>query len=201
MTTHQEPSVLTDGELIAKFVAGDAQAFENFYRRYRDGIRRFFDYQTGSANLVNEFWRSLIHACAKGAVTGKDDLKIPVYQLAVSMLIDWYKRHGRAEAARQFQADDTAGATEGPRSVSSAQMRAQTRPMAIPARRDIFAGIGLMSEVEKAVWLVHAETDLSGAGLSRVFGRDQSVCDQWLDQARACLRDCAAHLEPVAAAE
>lgn len=89
---------LTDEVLMRMYLDGDQNAFDVVYRRRREGLRRFFERQCGSAavakELAQEAWFRLIRACQNGHYTAEAKFTTYLYRLGKNLLIDWYRKHG-----------------------------------------------------------------------------------------------------------
>jgi len=90
---------LTDEALMLMYLDGDQNAFDVVYRRRREGLRRFFERQCGSAavakELAQESWFRFIRACQNGHYTAEAKFTTYLYRLGKNLLIDWYRKHGR----------------------------------------------------------------------------------------------------------
>ena len=80
------------------YLSGDQTAFDVVYRRRREGLRRFFERQCGSAAVAKELaqdaWFRLIRACQNGNYTAEAKFTTYLYRLGKNLLIDWYRKHG-----------------------------------------------------------------------------------------------------------
>jgi RNA polymerase sigma-70 factor (ECF subfamily) len=91
-------SETADEDLMLRYAAGDAAAFDVLYERHKGGIFRYL-LRHGSGNaaeeLAHDVWASLIRVRAQYQATAK--FTTYLYRLAHNRLIDFYRAEGRAE--------------------------------------------------------------------------------------------------------
>src|SRR4051812_977557 len=100
---HEEP----DEDLMLRYQAGDAAAFDQLYARHRGGLFRFILRQCRRQNhteeLFQEVWMSVIQARARYRVEAK--FRTYLYTLAHNRIIDYYRAANRPDAV-QFADED-----------------------------------------------------------------------------------------------
>jgi RNA polymerase sigma-70 factor (ECF subfamily) len=98
MQSRQAFENLADEVLMRMYLSGDQNAFEIVYRRRRDGLRRFFERQCGSAAVAKELaqdaWFRLIRACQNGNYTAEAKFTTYLYKLGKNRSIDWGRKYG-----------------------------------------------------------------------------------------------------------
>jgi RNA polymerase sigma-70 factor (ECF subfamily) len=109
-------SDITDEELMQRYAAGDASAFDALYTRHRGSLYRYFLRQCGSDAIAQELyqdvWMKLIHSHERYQPTAL--FKTWLYRLAHNHLIDFYrKKHPQnlsvddSEDPDSLQSDDS----------------------------------------------------------------------------------------------
>ena len=89
MQSRQALEDLTDEVLMRMYLSGQQAAFDVVYRRRREGLRRFFERQCGSAavakELAQESWFKLIRACQNGQYTAEAKFTTYLYRLGKNL--------------------------------------------------------------------------------------------------------------------
>src|SRR5262249_5497852 len=85
----------SDEELMLRFAAGDAAAFDALYGRHRGGVFRYLlrqcQNQATAEELFQDVWMNLVHARSRYQVQAK--FATYLYTLAHNRLIDHFRRH------------------------------------------------------------------------------------------------------------
>jgi len=96
---------ITDEELMQRYAAGDASAFDALYTRHRGSLYRYFLRQCSSDAIAQELyqdvWMKLIHSRERYQPTAL--FKTWLYRLAHNHLIDFYRK----KHPQNFIADDS----------------------------------------------------------------------------------------------
>jgi len=142
---------LADEELMLRYQAGDAAAFDILYGRHKGGIYRYMVRQCGgraaAEELAQDVWLNLIRASAAYAPSAK--FATYLYRLAHNRLIDHYRSQGNVVwlSADEDEAGDIVDAlpappTSNPETQAENCDRAQRMTRAImglpPAQREAF---------------------------------------------------------------
>ncbi len=97
----------SDEALMHAYGAGELEAFEALYQRYRGALYRFFSRQTGSPalgeELMQESFMRLIHA--RSRYRPDAPFKVYFWRIARNLLIDHYRRQSRS-LPDSYQATD-----------------------------------------------------------------------------------------------
>lgn len=95
---------------MRRYLSGEVKAFEEVYRRRRNGLRRFFERQCGSRavgqELAQDVWFKFLRACQKGQYTAEAKFTTYLYRLAKNHLIDWYRKNGDFRTVDLFESED-----------------------------------------------------------------------------------------------
>jgi RNA polymerase sigma-70 factor (ECF subfamily) len=83
-----------DSQLMLRFVAGDAQAFETLYRRHRGGLMRFLQRGLGRRETAEECFQEVWSRVIAARDRYRPDARFAtwLYQIAHNLLIDQYRR-------------------------------------------------------------------------------------------------------------
>jgi len=90
-------SPIADEELMLRYAAGDAAAFEQLYARHRGGLFRYITRQCGdrgaAEELYQDVWSGVIEARKRYRIEAR--FATWLYTLAHNRLIDWYRKSSR----------------------------------------------------------------------------------------------------------
>src|SRR4051812_44708757 len=90
-----------DEDLMLRYCAGDAAAFETLYRRHRGAIYRYVLRQCGNAasadELFQDVWLRVVNARIGYEATAK--FTTWVYRIAHNRLMDFFRAGSRAQLA------------------------------------------------------------------------------------------------------
>lgn len=104
----------SDEDLMLRYAAGDAPAFERLYARHRGGLFRFILRQCGergtAEELFQDVWSNLIQA--RAGYRPEARFATWLYTLAHNRVVDWYRRRSKV-VWLQFGADEDAQSGEG----------------------------------------------------------------------------------------
>jgi RNA polymerase sigma-70 factor (ECF subfamily) len=132
------------------YVGGDAGAFEQLYRRHKDGLYRYFlrhvEPRDMAAELFQDVWHNLIQARARY----RDDAPFGawLYKLAHNRLIDHYRRQRPAEAVPE---DLAAAETQQPEVMAMQSQQAQR----------LLAALGRLPPEQREIIVLREEQELT----------------------------------------
>lgn len=149
----------SDQKLMERFRAGDAAAFNELYRRFRSPLRRFVAKLSGGQDEPNEIVQEVWLAVIRGARTYRPAAKFSTYLFAIAhrrLQDHWRSRDRRGHATPA--ADSTPDVDE----IADGEA---TLPEDWAARAELrkalMAAIDQLPPLQRAVFLLKAEADLS----------------------------------------
>ena len=185
-------SETADEELMLRYAAGDAAAFDVLYERHKGGVFRYLlRHGTGSASeeLAHDVWASLIRVRAQYQATAK--FTTYLYRLAHNRLIDFYRAEGRAEwVSRDADegTDDIVAAQAGPRG-EQPEVQVESRNIA----QRISVAVGALPPAQREAFLMQQEGGMSVAEIAEATGVPEETAKSRLRYAvtklRAALED------------
>jgi RNA polymerase sigma-70 factor (ECF subfamily) len=174
-----------DDELMLRYRAGDAVAFEALYRRHRAPLYRFVLRQLGDAAAAEEVfqdvWMRVIDA--RGRYEARARFGSWLYAIAHNRLMDAYRAAGRAQLVGQDEAEralESLPAGELPAHVWLDRKRAAER---------LFAALGRLPEAQREAFLLQQEGELSVEEIAQVTGVSRETTKSRLRYAVAKLRE------------
>jgi RNA polymerase sigma-70 factor (ECF subfamily) len=180
-------SETADEDLMLRYAAGDAAAFDVLYERHRGGVFRYL-LRHGSGNaaeeLAHDVWASLIRVRANYQATAK--FTTYLYRLAHNRLIDFYRAEGRAEFVSRDAdeaADDIVSAQSGPRG-EQPEVQVESRDIA----QRIRAALAALPDVQREAFLLQQEGGLSVAEIAAATGVPEETAKSRLRYAITKLR-------------
>lgn len=191
-TAHPMPvpardSETADEDLMLRYAAGDATAFDVLYDRHKGGVFRYL-LRHGSGNaaeeLAHDVWASLIRVRAQYRATAK--FTTYLYRLAHNRLIDFYRAEGRAEFVSRDgdeAADDLVAAQAGPRG-EQPEVQVESRDIA----QRIRAALVALPAVQREAFLLQQEGGLSVAEIAEATGVPEETAKSRLRYAITKLR-------------
>jgi RNA polymerase sigma-70 factor (ECF subfamily) len=187
MPVHARDSEAADEDLMLRYAAGDATAFDVLYDRHKGGVFRYL-LRHGSGNsaeeLAHDVWASLIRVRAQYQATAK--FTTYLYRLAHNRLIDFYRAEGRAEFVSRDgdeAADDLVAAQAGPRG-EQPEVQVESRDIA----QRIRAALGALPDVQREAFLLQQEGGLSVAEIAEATGVPEETAKSRLRYAITKLR-------------
>lgn len=176
-----------DEELMLRYAAGDAAAFDVLYERHKGGIFRYL-LRHGSGNaaeeLAHDVWASVIRVRAQYRATAK--FTTYLYRLAHNRLIDFYRAEGRAEWVSRDadeDADDIVTMQSASR-VEQPEVRVESRNIAERIR----AALSTLPPAQREAFLMHQEGGLSVAEIAEATGVPEETAKSRLRYAITKLR-------------
>jgi len=180
-------SETADEELMLRYAAGDAAAFDVLYERHKGGVFRYL-LRHGSGNaaeeLAHDVWTSLIRVRVQYQATAK--FTTYLYRLAHNRLIDFYRAEGRAEFVSRDAdeaADDIVAAQAGPRG-EQPEVQVESRDIA----QRIRAALAALPDVQREAFLLQQEGGLSVAEIADATGVPEETAKSRLRYAITKLR-------------
>jgi RNA polymerase sigma-70 factor (ECF subfamily) len=160
---------VADEELMLRFQAGDAAAFDVLYARHKGGVYRYLLRQcsgTGIAEeLAQDVWLNLIRARMSYAPTAK--FTTYVYRFAHNRLVDHYRQQGRVTwlSADEESTHDIVEALPAP-AANEPDARADGQERATRMQRAIAA----LPPVQREAFLLQQESGLSVDEIAAMTG-------------------------------
>lgn len=190
MTEGKPQETGSDEALMARYLAGDEKAFEIVYRRHRDGVRRFFARQCGSAavgqELAQEVWFKVIRAVQNENYSTDGRFTTYLYRVARNQLIDWYRKTG---SHQEVEIDDTTeesseviefgrGTIRNPEEIYADQRKVQA----------VLEAIADLPEAQRTALMMYLESDMSYEEIAEATGTNRETVKSRLRYARRVLR-------------
>ena len=180
---HAQPS---DEELMLRFGAGDAAAFDTLYARHRGGVFRYLLRQCGNRaqaeELFQDIWMNLVQARARYRVQAK--FATYLYTLAHNRLMDHFRRQRGAGLVCVEQHEDDPPDFPAPATVEP-ERTAQSREQA--AR--LLALVQALPAAQREAFLLNQESGLSLDEIAEVTGCNREAVKSRLRYALTKLRE------------
>jgi RNA polymerase sigma-70 factor (ECF subfamily) len=177
---------LSDEELMLRFGAGDAAAFDPLYARHRGGVFRYLVRQCGSRSqaeeLFQDVWMNLVQA--RGRYRAEAKFSTYLYTLAHNRLMDYFRRQRRPAPVSVDQEEDDPPVLPAPPTVEPERV-AQSRQQA--AR--LLALLDALPDAQREAFLLHEEGGLSLDEIAEITGANREAVKSRLRYALAKLRD------------
>jgi RNA polymerase sigma-70 factor (ECF subfamily) len=174
-----------DGQLMLRYGAGDAAAFEELYARHRGPLWRFvlrnLRDETLTADVFQEIWARVIAHRQRYAPTAK--FTTWLYRIAHNCCVDHWRRTNRALRLEHPAGDDliVSIADEqlpGPAEEAESADRGQA----------LLAAVGRLPEEQRTAFLMYAEAGLGLAEIAAATGVGVETAKSRLRYASARLR-------------
>lgn len=170
---------MSDGALLVRFRAGETRAFDELYQRHRGALYRYYLRQaprSAADDLFQETWLRVI----KGTATYEPNAPFAafLFRIAHNVLIDYYRRSGRAP---ELVADGALELTDEQPQPSEAYAAAQTRARFI-------AALEALPAAQREAFLLHQEAGLTLEQIAGVVGSNFETVKSRLRYAAARLR-------------
>ena len=158
----------SDEELMLRYCAGDAGAFDALYRRHKGGLYRYLLRQcreSGAAEeLFQDIWMNLIRARSSYTVAAK--FTTYLYRLAHNRLIDHYRKHS---SAVMLSFDDEDGpALEEPAASAQGQPEVRYESKQLAAR--LLALLTALPEAQREAFILQYETGMTVEEIASATG-------------------------------
>lgn len=165
---------------MERFRDGHAASFERLYARHRGPLYRYFARQSAKDNvddLFQETWLRLIRG--KARYRPEAPFRAYLYQIAHSVLVDHYRRHGHASRPQANATLDPVDAASGP----------QERYEAGLARGAFVAALDALPAEQREAFLLHEEAGLTLEQIADVVGTGRETIKSRLRYATRRLRE------------
>ncbi|MCB1943568.1 MAG: RNA polymerase sigma factor [Candidatus Accumulibacter sp.] len=160
----------SDERLMLAYRAGDADAFDALYRRYRGSLYRYLAQQCGNPALADELYQDIWIKVVKARADYEPLARFStwIYRIAHHRLIDHYRRHALPTAAH-FAGNDHDDREEGgdgnDERILSLPAAGHETPHALHERRTMAERIGLaladLPDHQREVFLLAEEGGLT----------------------------------------
>ena len=176
----------TDHELMERYRAGDATAFDELYRRFRAPLRRFVAKLSWEQDEADEIVQEVWLAVVRGARSYSPAAKFTTYLFAIAhrRLQDHWRsrdRRGHAFTAADAAPDPDEIADEGAAIPEDWAVRAELRSA-------LLAAIDRLPPPQREVFLLKAEADLSLEEIAAATGATLEATKSRMRYAVARLR-------------
>ena len=165
---------------MERFRNGHAASFDSLYDRHRGPLYRYFARQAARDNvddLFQETWLRLIRS--KARYRPEAPFRAYLYQIAHSVLVDHYRRHGHVSRPRADSTLDPIDAAAGP----------EDDYEAATARRAFVAALDALPPDQREAFLLHEEAGLTLEQIADVVGTGRETVKSRLRYATRRLRE------------
>jgi len=165
---------------MERFRDGHAASFERLYERHRGPLYRYFARQAPKDNvddLFQETWLRLIRN--KARYKPEAPFRAYLYQIAHSVLVDHYRRHGHASRPQANPALDPIDSSRGPEAHYEAGL----------ARSAFIAALDSLPAEQREAFLLHEEAGLTLEQIAEVVGTGRETIKSRLRYATKRLRE------------
>jgi len=182
-----------DAQLMLRYAAGDARAFEELYERHRGALWRFIQRLVRDAaatdDVFQECWSRVIGSRERYRPTAR--FTTWLYRIAHNCCMDHWRKSGR-RAAHETTDDDAIAATadvpaSGPFAVVAAGEAGQR----------LAAALGGLPEEQRVAFLLYVEGGLSVAEIAEQTGAGAETAKSRLRYAVARLKEALGDDAPV----
>jgi RNA polymerase sigma-70 factor (ECF subfamily) len=184
------PSQETDEDLMARFARGDADAFENLYRRHELRVFRYLHRnlrnEAGANDLMQEVWFAVV----RNAVSYRPTAKFTtwLFTIAHNRMVDMIRATSRLQS---LDAGDTAG-VDGSSLLDSLAADPKLEPPAeVQSQHEAAALLNAVAQLppeQRSAFLLQAEGELSVEEIAAATGSSFETVKSRLRYARAKLR-------------
>jgi RNA polymerase sigma-70 factor (ECF subfamily) len=195
--------VFADEELMRKFCAGDAQAFQLLYARHEKPLYRYIRRVLGAdlAALADEVfqdvWMKLVDAKDSWQPRDNASFKTWLFTLAHHRALDILRKSGREVSADEGWADDDAESAWQQWPAATAEQPEQ-KAFWNKAGQQLLHCLDGLPALQRAAFLLHHEDGLSLEEMTQVLNAEFETVKSRLRYALAKLRACmGAHLQPI----
>ncbi len=179
----------SDEDLMLRYAAGQAVAFDALYRRHKGGIYRYFLRQLRDRSLAEELfqdvWLNLINARGRYRVQAK--FTTWLYALAHNRLMDHYRRR-RGVVAISFAAPEDEERSDTPEPAAAESEQPERR---LEAQRQLARLIALVENLpmaQREAFLLHEEGGLGIDEIAEATGVNRETAKSRLRYAVAKLK-------------
>jgi RNA polymerase sigma-70 factor (ECF subfamily) len=199
--------VFADEELMRKFCAGEAHAFQLLYARHEKPLYRYVRRLLGSAealqaeDVFQDTWMKLVDARDSWQARDNASFKTWLYTLAHHRAIDILRKGGREVSADEGWTDDEA---EAPWQLWPASTADEPEQQAFWRRagQQLLHCLDGLPALQRAAFLLHHEDGLSLEEITQVINAEFETVKSRLRYALIKLRACmGAHFQPTLEAD
>jgi RNA polymerase sigma-70 factor, ECF subfamily len=184
------PSQETDEDLMARFARGDADAFENLYRRHELRVFRYLHRnlrnEAGANDLMQEVWFAVVRNAVSYQPTAK--FTTWLFTIAHNRMVDMIRATSRLQS---LDAGDTAAA-DGSSLLDSLAADPKLEPPAeVQSQHEAAALLNAVAQLppeQRSAFLLQAEGELSVEEIAVATGSSFETVKSRLRYARAKLR-------------
>lgn len=194
--------VFADEELMRKFCAGEAQAFQLLYARHEKPLYRYVRRLLGSAevpqaeDVFQDTWMKLVDARDSWQARDNASFKTWLYTLAHHRAIDILRKSGREVSADEGWLDDD---EQTPWQLWPASHAEQPEQQAFWRRagQQLLNCLDGLPALQRAAFLLHHDDGLSLEEITQVINAEFETVKSRLRYALTKLRACmGAHFQP-----
>jgi len=194
--------VFADEDLMRKFCAGEAHAFQLLYARHEKPLYRYVRRLLGSAealqaeDVFQDTWMKLVDARDSWQARDNASFKTWLFTLAHHRAIDILRKSGREVSADEGWADDEA---EAPWQLWPASHAEQPEQQAFWRRagEQLLHCLDGLPTLQRAAFLLHHDDGLSLEEITQVINAEFETVKSRLRYALTKLRACmGAHFQP-----
>jgi RNA polymerase sigma factor (sigma-70 family) len=184
------PSQETDEDLMARFARGDADAFEDLYRRHEVRVFRYLHRnlrnEAGANDLMQEVWFAVVRNAVSYQPTAK--FTTWLFTIAHNRMVDMIRATSRLQS---LDAGDTA-AVGGSSLLDSLAADPKLEPPAeVQSQHEAAALLNAVAQLppeQRSAFLLQAEGELSVEEIAAATGSSFETVKSRLRYARAKLR-------------
>jgi RNA polymerase sigma factor (sigma-70 family) len=194
--------VFADEDLMRKFCAGEAHAFQLLYARHEKPLYRYVRRLLGSAealqadDVFQDTWMKLVDARDSWHAREDASFKTWLYTLAHNRAIDILRKSGREVSADEGWAEDD---SETPWALWPASSAEQPEQQAFWRRagQQLLHCLDGLPALQRAAFLLHHDDGLSLEEITQVINAEFETVKSRLRYALTKLRACmGAHFQP-----
>jgi len=180
-----------DEDLMLRYAAGDAAAFEALYARHRGGLFRFILRQCGDRGTAEEMFQDVWTKLIQARSGYRPDARFAtwLYTLAHNRVVDWYRRRSKV-VWLQFGADEE-GAESSAQLEAMAAQRGEQPEVRAESKQLAARLLELLDELppaQREAFLLHQEGGLSVADIATATQTAEETAKSRLRYAMAKLR-------------
>lgn len=174
-----------DAQLMLRYAAGDARAFEELYERNRGALWRFIRRLVGDAaatdDVFQECWSRVIGSRERYRPTAR--FSTWLYRIAHNCCMDHWRRSGRRAAHETMDDDAIAGAADSP--------AGNPQEIAVATEKSVRlnAALARLPEEQRLAFLLYVEGGLSVAEIAEQTGAGAETAKSRLRYAVARLKE------------
>jgi RNA polymerase sigma-70 factor (ECF subfamily) len=179
----------TDEALMLRFAGGDAQAFEELYRRHELKVWRYLQRNLGNRAIADELMQDVWFAVARAAPGYRPMARFTTWllTLAHNRLVDAL-RVARSHAHLSAFADGSDGLSLVEQLADDSRTEPPERAQSQQHAAAVLAAIEQLPPEQRHAFLLHAEAELTLEEIARVTSTNFETAKSRLRYARSKLR-------------